>query len=168
MLKKLWRNMKQLPDIRNEVRPFFETVKNMLIENVKAGRQPHPPIHVFATLTLYAQKQLEQPPMIVLVPKWQGPGERERVFRDFVKFLNKYGESAILCGAGRGLYEGFDKEVEYVFAAMYMPGFEPWTLAQLYAVVDKEVIFDTQFCSSDYNVSFFELPGLWPEGVGPV
>ena len=109
------------------------------------------------------------PSEIILAPEWQGPGEKEKVIGLFVTFLNKYGESAILSGAGRGTHSWFgDGDVRYVFTTMYMPGYEPWSLCQLYTVVENEVIFDMECCSADGNVSFFELPGLWPDGKGPL
>jgi len=161
--------MKKLPDIRKEVQPFFDAVKNMLVDRVKEGKPPFPPLHMFATLTLYAQHHLNQPSQIVLVPDWQGPEQKAHCIAQFVTFLNKYCESAILCGGGYGTHSGFGKnEVMYVFATQYMPGYEPWTLAQLYTAVEKEVIFDAECCSSDGNVEFFDLPGLWPKGVPPV
>jgi len=161
--------VKRQPDIRKEVTPFFETVKTMLKNRVAEGNTPYPPLHMFATLTLYAQAKLEQPSMVCLAPTWQSDEGRRECIASFVLFLNKYCESAILCGAGRGTHSAFGSgEVTYIFATMYMPGFEPWTIAQVYTVVENELILDVECCSANGDVEFFDLPGLWPEGVGPV
>jgi hypothetical protein len=161
--------MKQQPDLRKEVTPFFDAVKSMLTNRVKEGKPAIAPLYMFATLTLYAQAKLEQPAQVCLVPEWATEEAKAQCFASFVMFLNKFCESAILCGSGRGEHSNFGEgEVMYVFATNYMPGYEPWTLAQLYTVVESEVIFDVECCSSDGNVKFFDLPGLWPEGVGPV
>lgn len=160
--------MRDMPDIREELRPFFDVLKTMLIDAVKRGKR-YPPLHVFTYLTPSAQAALNKPALIMLTPDWRDEPGREECFRLFTTFLNRYAESAILSGAGRGTHTWFgDGEVQYVFSTMYLPGYKPWTLAQLYTVVENEVLFDTECCSTDGNVTAFDLPGLWPDGKAPL
>lgn len=160
--------MQDLPDIREQVMPYFEMVKEALRLNVKEGRN-YAPVSILTTLTPFAQAELQQPETILIAPLWDNDEEREACLAKVVTFANKYAESLILSGSGRGRYSEFgDSEILHVFATMYMPGFNPWTYAQVFTVVEKEVIFDVACCSADNNLtSFFNLQGLWPDGKVP-
>jgi hypothetical protein len=154
--------VREMPDIRKEVHPYFDTLKAMLAQNVEKGT-PFAPLFIYVTLTPYGQAQMGKPETICIAPEWKSDAGKEQCILSIVEILNRYARSAILCGSGRGIYTGFgDGEVTYIFVTMYVPGFTPWTLAQVYTTVEKEVIFDVECCSADGTVSFFELPGLWP------
>lgn len=159
--------MREMPDIRAEARECFEALKTMLVNNVKDGHQ-FAPVYMFVTLTPFGQATLNKPEVIALVPEWTN--DRDLCIQKIVKFLNQYAECVILCASGRGSYAGpdfSDDSVANVFVTIYAPGFEPWTLGQMYTIVEKEVIFDRELCSSEGNIAPFPLPGLWPNGVAP-
>ena len=159
--------MRELPDLRNEVRAYFESLKGVLVNSVQAGHF-YTPFFAYVTLTPFAQAKLNQPEMICLAPTWDTNEERVIVLKKFVEFINMSGDCVILCGSGRGTYSGIgDGEVSYLFVTLYMPAFTPWTIAQVYTVIEREVIFDVECCSADSNVKPFNLPGLWPDGKAP-
>src|SRR5208282_921538 len=165
--------MRELPDVRAEVRPYFAALKDLLVDNVKKGHS-FTPLCIYVGLTSYGQTQLHQPDMIIVAPQWDthdGGESRAACVAKIVAFLNRYADVAILCGCGRGDYtehlSEFSGEVTYLFATLYLPGFTPWTLGQVYTIVEKEVLFAIECCSADGNVTFFDLPGLWPNGVAP-
>ncbi len=157
--------MRELPDIREEAREQFEYLKSMLVDNVRGG-VVFAPLFLIVTLTPLGQEKMKKPQTILVVPDWPANDQESKdgCIRNIVKMLNECAECAIFCGSGRGTHSGLgDGEITYIFLTVYIRGCEPWTLAQVYTVVEKEVIFDMQCCSSDGNVSSFELPGLWPE-----
>jgi hypothetical protein len=157
--------MRELPDIRNEVRGYFGAVKKALVYNVKEGENCAP-LLMTVLLTPEGQVDLGKPDTVAIVPRWSTKAGKKQWVVETVLFANRYAECLILCGSGTGTYSGFGPgEVSYIFVTMYLKGFHPWTLAQVYTVVEKEVIFDVECCSSDGTVSFFDLPGLWPEEV---
>lgn len=160
--------MDKLPDVRNEVRGHFEFLKSLVVKSVAHG-ETFAPLYIFVTLTPDAQAELGFSDTIGFEPRWkQGSNdEKARVLGKIVAFCNRYSDCVIMCGSGMGIYAGFEHgsgETPFIFVSMFMPGFEPWTLAQIYTVVDHEVIFDVERCTSDGNVSVgFGLPGLWED-----
>jgi hypothetical protein len=159
--------MRDLPDIREEIRDYFELIKATLVKNAQEG-QMYAPVCAFVTLTPYGQAVLNQVPEICIVPEWTDDESKKACLVQLVEFCNKYVECIILCGSGHGTYTGLGEgQVNFVFAAIYLPGFNPWTMAQMYTVIEREVLFDAECCSADKNILFFELPGLWPNENAP-
>ncbi len=159
--------MRTPPDLREVAQPHFDSIKAMLVKSATEG-ELFPPVFAMMTLTPWAQVELEQPDTVMIVPRWESDLERVLCIKRLVDFANKHAECIIFCGSGRGICTKLgDGEVFYVFASVYLPGFEPWTIAQMYTIVEKEVIYAQEFSSSDNNIAFFQLPGLWPSGVAP-
>jgi len=159
--------MRTPPDLREVAQPHFDSIKAMLVAGAARG-EIFPPVFAVVTLTPWAQAELNNPETIIIAPRWGSDMERALCIAKFVDFANKYAECIIFCGSGRGTCAKLGPgEVLYVFASIYLPGFEPWTIAQMYTVMEREVVFAQEFSSSDSNIEFFQLPGLWPDGVAP-
>jgi hypothetical protein len=159
--------MRKIPDVRNVAAPYFEILKVTLVERAK-HRIFDLPICALVTFTPKAQIELSKPKIALMGLPWKSEEERLRRLKTFVGFVNLHVESFFLFGTSFGLTNSHaDVEIPYVFVTIYMPGFESWTLAQTFAVVNGEIIFNEEYCTSDETViEPTALSGLWPDEVG--
>lgn len=154
--------MREFPDLQAEAQVYFDSLKNMLCENAAKGQQ-FSPLFMYVTLTPDAMVTLDKPGTIFLVPEWNSDLTKNLCLDNIVTFLNRFASFCILCGSGVGTLADFEADVSFLFATVFAPGFKPWTLVQVYTVLEKEVVFGVQFNSSQHEVAHFDLPGLWPE-----
>ena len=102
---------------------------------------------------------------VMMVMEWRSPEEKDVVLDKMVVAARAAGAAAVVVfGTANALMPQLgDVPALFLFADIHVPNEKTYSLGQIYALVDGNIVFLDEMNSSTHNILFFQIPSIWGE-----
>lgn len=137
----------------------YQAIARDQLENFKdiMRRKKEGALHPVALIIKSSSEQM------FIVMEFRTPEEEEIILKNLAEAVRGAGAVAvILFGTASTFIPAYGNDpVPLLFASIYVPDEEVYTIGLVYTVIEGEPLFGEEFTSSERNISPWQVPAFW-------